>query len=285
MRYAVARYYEPTSGRFLSADPLGDGVSPSLYDFAKGDPVNIFDPDGRCPVPNAPSPPILPTPIPTTDPTVGGGNPDDPNSQIVKDAASAAAGSYNFLVPPGYKLLSIYSVNPDGSGTNAVVYQNIQNNNIIVAYEGTNSLSDWGADAANAAGIASSRYTAAVNLANSLMQQYQNNTITITGHSLGGGEAALVGAATGLTTITFNAAGVDPTQYGYSSAKTSNITNYSILGEPLSTSQFANPALPQALGNQVVLNPVTTPSLDNSFNHSMSSVLSSLGAPSPGKPK
>ena len=42
-----ARYYEPTSGRFLSADPMGQAASPSLYDFANGDPVNFFDPDGR----------------------------------------------------------------------------------------------------------------------------------------------------------------------------------------------------------------------------------------------
>ena len=43
-----ARYYEPTSGRFLSADPMGQSSSPSLYDFAGGDPVNSFDPTGRC---------------------------------------------------------------------------------------------------------------------------------------------------------------------------------------------------------------------------------------------
>ena len=43
-----ARYYEPTSGRFLSADPMGQAASPSLYDFAGGDPVNSFDPTGRC---------------------------------------------------------------------------------------------------------------------------------------------------------------------------------------------------------------------------------------------
>jgi RHS repeat-associated protein len=43
-----ARYYEPTSGRFLSADPMGHAASPSLYDYAGGDPVNGFDPDGRC---------------------------------------------------------------------------------------------------------------------------------------------------------------------------------------------------------------------------------------------
>jgi hypothetical protein len=45
--YLGARYYEPTSGRFLSADPMGQAASPSLYDFAGGDPVNFFDPTGR----------------------------------------------------------------------------------------------------------------------------------------------------------------------------------------------------------------------------------------------
>lgn len=42
-----ARYYEPQSGRFVSADPLGHGASWSLYDYAGGDPVNRLDPDGR----------------------------------------------------------------------------------------------------------------------------------------------------------------------------------------------------------------------------------------------
>jgi RHS repeat-associated protein len=43
-----ARYYDPLAGRFLSPDPKGHGVSPSLYDYANGDPVNNVDPDGRC---------------------------------------------------------------------------------------------------------------------------------------------------------------------------------------------------------------------------------------------
>jgi RHS repeat-associated protein len=34
-----ARYYEPTSGRFLSPDPLGHSASLSLYDYAGGDPI------------------------------------------------------------------------------------------------------------------------------------------------------------------------------------------------------------------------------------------------------
>ncbi|MBS0631903.1 MAG: hypothetical protein JSS11_08320 [Verrucomicrobia bacterium] len=45
--YLGARYYDPTAGRFISPDPMGHGASMSLYDFANGDPVNYFDPDGR----------------------------------------------------------------------------------------------------------------------------------------------------------------------------------------------------------------------------------------------
>jgi RHS repeat-associated protein len=42
-----ARYYEPTSGRWLSADPLGHDASWGLYGYAGNDPVNGLDPDGR----------------------------------------------------------------------------------------------------------------------------------------------------------------------------------------------------------------------------------------------
>ena len=46
--YMGARYYDPMSGRFLSADPLGHEASLSLYDYCGGDPINSLDPDGRC---------------------------------------------------------------------------------------------------------------------------------------------------------------------------------------------------------------------------------------------
>lgn len=42
-----ARHYDYLTGRFLSPDPMGHAASMSLYDFANGDPVNGFDPDGR----------------------------------------------------------------------------------------------------------------------------------------------------------------------------------------------------------------------------------------------
>src|SRR5207249_2778814 len=45
--YLGARMYDPTSGRFLSPDPLGHSASLDLFSFCSGDPLNKFDPDGR----------------------------------------------------------------------------------------------------------------------------------------------------------------------------------------------------------------------------------------------
>ncbi|PWU04767.1 MAG: hypothetical protein C5B43_04200, partial [Verrucomicrobia bacterium] len=42
-----ARYYHSLSGRFISPDPLGLTGSLDLYNYADGDPINYFDPDGR----------------------------------------------------------------------------------------------------------------------------------------------------------------------------------------------------------------------------------------------
>ena len=41
------RYYDARAGRFLSPDPLSHAASWDLYSFARNDPVNFFDPDGR----------------------------------------------------------------------------------------------------------------------------------------------------------------------------------------------------------------------------------------------
>ncbi|MDR3624555.1 MAG: RHS repeat-associated core domain-containing protein, partial [Chlamydiales bacterium] len=43
-----ARYYDPKCGRFLSPDPIGHPILLNLYAYANGDPINYFDPDGRC---------------------------------------------------------------------------------------------------------------------------------------------------------------------------------------------------------------------------------------------
>ncbi|GAB1344716.1 polymorphic toxin type 50 domain-containing protein [Gemmatimonas sp.] len=49
--YKRNRYFDPASGRFTQADPIGLGGGLNLYGFANGDPVNYTDPFGLCPLP------------------------------------------------------------------------------------------------------------------------------------------------------------------------------------------------------------------------------------------
>jgi len=156
---------------------------------------------------------------------------------------------------------------------------------MILAFRGTQTLSDWGTDFYNAFGGVSSRYTSALNIGQMVQMKYAGHDITITGHSLGGGEGGLVSAATGLKAITFNAAGVDPSHYGVSGG-TGQITNFRVWGEPLTTLQTLIHLIPSAVGNQVNQTPVTLPTLPfigNSFNHGEGAVLPATGAPQPIK--
>jgi len=45
--YARARWYDPSTGSFLSPDPMGFQDSSNLYAFCAGDPVNCSDPTGE----------------------------------------------------------------------------------------------------------------------------------------------------------------------------------------------------------------------------------------------
>ena len=56
--YYRARYYEPTTGRFLSEDPNKDGVAASLYDYVRNNPTGETDSFGMAGLvigPNTPS--------------------------------------------------------------------------------------------------------------------------------------------------------------------------------------------------------------------------------------
>ncbi|MBA4307326.1 MAG: hypothetical protein C0429_11370 [Sphingopyxis sp.] len=53
--YYKARFYSPTLGRFLQADPIGYNDGINWYNYVGGDPVNKADPSGLCAPPATPA--------------------------------------------------------------------------------------------------------------------------------------------------------------------------------------------------------------------------------------
>ena len=50
MLYRRNRYFDPKSGQFTQADPIGIAGGMNAFGFANGDPVNFSDPFGLCPL-------------------------------------------------------------------------------------------------------------------------------------------------------------------------------------------------------------------------------------------
>jgi hypothetical protein len=103
------------------------------------------------------------------------------------------------------------------SGLRARLYINKTTGQIILAFAGTNPLdsADAKADTEQALGLETRQYEQVRNISRKLQEAINNGNINkdrliITGHSLGGGEASLVGAMIGAKTYVFNAAGLHP---------------------------------------------------------------------------
>jgi dienelactone hydrolase len=165
------------------------------------------------------------------------------------------------------------------NGVNAVLYYNKDTGAQTLAFAGTEpNLADIKNDAINALGGQASEYQAAIQIANLVQQQNPDSLVTITGHSAGGGEAALAAAATNTFAVTFNAAGVNPANYNVNSPTMVNqITNYSVATDILTLAQSVTP-LRSALGTQVTLAPANLWYAVNPVAaHGMNSVEASLG--------
>ena len=116
-----------------------------------------------------------------------------------------------FPTPQGW---TITGHDEKSSGFEAVSFQNMANpNEIVISYAGTydkDYLGDWVADYNLATGAGSAQLTQAAEYYLQVKTQVEatnpNATITFTGHSLGGGLAALVGVFFGKQAITFDQA-------------------------------------------------------------------------------
>ena len=147
------------------------------------------------------------------------------------------------------------------NGYNAVIYRNDITEEIVIAIAGTDikQVQDIINDISIGADVIPSQYYSALNTYSMVLNEYNGYKVTITGHSLGGAVAQLLGATLGIDTVTFNAPGVahllpliasdfnlstDPKSY-------TNITNYNIANEWLNELNIGMGY--QLLGNSYIL--------------------------------
>lgn len=94
----------------------------------------------------------------------------------------------------------------NASGFDADIYGDGQGR-YVLAFRGTDAGKDWGTNLGQGLGFETSQYNQAVMLSRQAKVAF-GDELVITGHSLGGGLAAVGAAATDTPAVTFNAAGV-----------------------------------------------------------------------------
>lgn len=239
----------------ISVDPLASKMPAwSPYSINYNNPIRFVDLDGREPTPAEAARMAAHVYGDSKSPLIGGW----------------AVSSRDF----GIKLTNDY-------GLKSQVYQRTQENGKIeYTYATAGTEANWkdvGADVKQPLGLSKQYASAADNaekISNKLLKGGEE--LTFTGHSLGGGEAALNALVTDRKAITFNAAGVSPiTKFAEGTWKTpfkseSKIDAYIMRTDPLNLLQN-NTALPDVNGKRHYLTPTDAPSIYN--GHSMDNVL------------
>ena len=190
----------------------------------------------------------------------------EPFAQIAEHVYEKSDGEF----PVGYRILTIneelarYGLTPEmlenkKTGFKASVYLDENTEKVVVAFAGTNGFKDWLANFKQGLGFETGQYEG-VRIITENMKGYVNlqKNLVFTGHSLGGGQAALAGAITGAETHTFNAAGVHKKtliRAGASNNDLKNsIINYSNYDDILTHFQedsYVKFLAPDALGKQI----------------------------------
>jgi len=121
-----------------------------------------------------------------------------------------------------YKVVDTIDSESD-SGLKAALYVDKSGNHVL-AFAGTESLVDWKTNLLQGLGIQTAQYTDAIALAQGYKADF--GSITLTGHSLGGGLASAAAIHTNSRAVVFNAAGVHNNTLGDFSRTRGSITHY-----------------------------------------------------------
>ena len=158
--------------------------------------------------------------------------------------------------------------NDDESGFKSALYFDYENDNYIYAFAGTEDGTDWAINFAQGRGKYSEQHQLAVLNVSAIRQAVGKNTISTTGHSLGGGLASLAAMSQNLSATTFNAAGIHQDtleRYGINPKTSAAISAFYVKGEVLNSLQDTSPLpIPVALGTRYQ---ITSPSPIKWWHH------------------
>ncbi|HLZ88435.1 MAG TPA: RHS repeat-associated core domain-containing protein, partial [Puia sp.] len=187
--YYGARYYDPRTSIWQSVDPMAVKMPAwSPYSMNYDNPVKFVDLQGEKPTP----------------------------AEAARMAAHVYGDKKDDILIGGWRVSKRnfgVTLKDDKTGLKSQVYERVVNGKVteyVYATAGTEaSWKDVKADAVQPLGFSKQYYEAADNAKTISRDLAKTNTeLTFTGHSLGGGEAALEALVTDRSAITFNAAGV-----------------------------------------------------------------------------
>lgn len=212
--YLRARYYSPDVGRFISADPVKDGVN--WYAYANNNPLSYVDPWG------------LRAKYGPTDLQAAY------MAQHIYDANLNDRGKNLGKQFGGWQFLN-FGINEEGLRIGIYIKDFDGVIGYTIVNKGSRTKSDWINNIQQPFGI-SDGMRRSIEFAEKFVKEHPDSPITFVGHSKGGGEALANAKATNRDAIVFNPAIPNYEFYGLENDKyTAEATSYVLFGEALSS--------------------------------------------------